>query len=151
MRSVILLLAVVAVIGGPGLPARAAEPTEAGVYASLPKGPGRDAVYFTCRACHSQLQFTRQRMSRAAWDGQITTMVKKHGMAAPEPWTRTLILNYLSAHLGVDEEDWQGLPPGSGREQVFYLCQACHSLAIVKQQGLSRDAWDESLTWMVKE
>ena len=43
------------------------------------------------------------------------------------------------------------LPPGPGRDQVLYLCQACHSLAIVKQQGLSRDSWDESLTWMVEE
>ena len=53
--------------------------------------------------------------------------------------------------VGVDEEDWQGLPAGLGREEVFYQCQACHSLAIVKQQGLDRDSWDESLVWMVEE
>ena len=34
---------------------------------------------------------------------------------------------------------------------VFGLCQACHSLAIVKQQGLDRESWDEALVWMVKE
>ena len=50
-----------------------------------------------------------------------------------------------------DEEDWQGLPPGPGREEVFYTCQACHSLRIVVQQGLSRDSWEESLVWMVEE
>jgi cytochrome c len=43
------------------------------------------------------------------------------------------------------------VPPGAGREEVFYLCQACHSLAIVKQQGLNRESWDETLTWMVEE
>ena len=48
-------------------------------------------------------------------------------------------------------EKWQGLPPGPGREDVFYRCKACHSLMIVKQQGLSRSAWDESLVWMVEE
>jgi len=48
-------------------------------------------------------------------------------------------------------EDYGGLPVGKGREVVFGLCQACHSLAIVKQQGLSRDSWDETLTWMVEE
>jgi cytochrome c len=50
-----------------------------------------------------------------------------------------------------DSAKWQGLPPGPGREDVFYRCKACHSLMIVKQQGLSRDAWDESLEWMVEE
>nr|VFJ93607.1 MAG: hypothetical protein BECKH772B_GA0070898_100478 [Candidatus Kentron sp. H]VFJ94040.1 MAG: hypothetical protein BECKH772A_GA0070896_100658 [Candidatus Kentron sp. H]VFK01249.1 MAG: hypothetical protein BECKH772C_GA0070978_100617 [Candidatus Kentron sp. H] len=46
---------------------------------------------------------------------------------------------------------WGGLPPGPGREDVFYTCQICHSLAIVKQQALDRSAWDETLTWMVEE
>jgi cytochrome c len=49
----------------------------------------------------------------------------------------------------VDEYD--GLPEGLGREKVFYACQACHSLAIVKQQGLDRESWDETLVWMVEE
>ncbi len=148
MRFALFAIAFVAVLGGREVSSPAAE---AGGYAGLPKGPGRDAVYFTCRACHSDNRFTRRRMSYEEWDGVITAMVKKNRMAEPEPWARTLILNYLSANFGVDEEDWQGLPPGRGREQVFYLCQACHSLAIVKQQGLSRDSWDESLVWMVEE
>lgn len=50
-----------------------------------------------------------------------------------------------------DPEKWQGLPPGPGREDVFFRCKACHSLMIVKQQGLSRAAWEESLVWMVEE
>lgn len=49
------------------------------------------------------------------------------------------------------EDEWDGLPPGEGREDVFYACAACHSLAIVKQQGLSRESWDETLDWMVEE
>ena len=50
-----------------------------------------------------------------------------------------------------DPQKWQGLPPGQGREDVFYRCAACHSLMIVRQQGLSRADWDESLEWMVEE
>jgi cytochrome c len=55
------------------------------------------------------------------------------------------------ASVSDDPQQWQGLPPGPGREDVFYRCKACHSLMIVKQQGLSRAAWDESLEWMVEE
>ena len=49
------------------------------------------------------------------------------------------------------QDEWQGLPPGTGREETFYLCGACHSLKIVTQQGLSRDTWDEAMDWMVEE
>ncbi len=44
--------------------------------------------------------------------------------------------------------DW---PAGPGRELSGYFCGTCHSLAIVKQQGLSRTDWDELLDWMVEE
>ena len=50
-----------------------------------------------------------------------------------------------------DEADYGGLPPGPGREEVYDTCQACHSLMIVVQQGLTRDSWEESLVWMVEE
>ena len=48
-------------------------------------------------------------------------------------------------------EDWGGLAPGPGREEVYYLCAGCHSLAIVKQQRLSRESWEETLHWMIEE
>lgn len=44
-----------------------------------------------------------------------------------------------------------GWPAGPGQVETGKLCAACHSLAIVKQQRLSRVAWDRLLTWMVKE
>ena len=44
--------------------------------------------------------------------------------------------------------DW---PQGEGRDLTGYTCSACHSLAIVKQQGLSRERWDGLLEWMVEE
>jgi hypothetical protein len=49
------------------------------------------------------------------------------------------------------ENDWGGLPKGAGQEEVFYQCGSCHSLMLVKQQGLSRDRWEDTLVWMVEE
>jgi cytochrome c2 len=120
-------------------------------FEGLPEGPGREAVYFNCTACHSIKQVNQQRMSREEWSKLLDWMVKENNMHPLPPWALKLVLNYLASHFGVDERDWQGLPPGNGREEVFYLCQACHSLAIVKQQGLSASRWDETLTWMVEE
>jgi len=120
-------------------------------FEGLPEGPGREAVYFTCTACHSLRQFDQQRMSREDWDATIDRMVKSNEMTPPRPWARTLILSYLSTHFGVDAQDWGGLPLGVGREDVFYTCQACHSLSIVLQQRLSRESWAETLDWMVEE
>jgi hypothetical protein len=47
------------------------------------------------------------------------------------------------------EEDFGGLPDREGREDVFYNCQACHSLRTVTQQSLSRSRWDQILDDMV--
>ena len=43
------------------------------------------------------------------------------------------------------------MPLGPGREDVFYLCQAGHSLKTVLQQRLNREVWDETLVWMIAE
>ena len=48
-------------------------------------------------------------------------------------------------------DEFQGLPPGVGQEEVFYACSACHSLKIVQQQRLTKKVWDETLDWMVEE
>lgn len=119
-------------------------------YGGLPEGEGREAVYFTCRACHALEQFTDRRLPREEWDRLLDAMVAANGMAAPEPWARGLMLDYLAVNFG-EEQDWQGLPPGPGREQVFHACNVCHSLMLVTQQGMSRDRWDETLEWMVEE
>ena len=43
------------------------------------------------------------------------------------------------------------LPQGKGREETFIYCVSCHSTKIIQQQGLSREDWEETLTWMVEE
>ncbi|RKE69378.1 hypothetical protein [Pseudorhodoplanes sinuspersici] len=46
------------------------------------------------------------------------------------------------------DESPDDLPAGSGREETFYACTACHGFKIVAQQGLTRAQWDDSLNWM---
>jgi cytochrome c553 len=56
-----------------------------------------------------------------------------------------------TAFAAAEEDEYQGLPPGAGRDEVFGLCGACHSMKLVTQQGLSRDRWDTVLDYMVEE
>ena len=48
-------------------------------------------------------------------------------------------------------DDFRGLPEGEGRDLVHVVCDGCHSIKLVVQQGLSRDSWAESLDLMVEE
>lgn len=58
----------------------------------------------------------------------------------------------LATPAGADnDDDYDGLPPGEGREDVYSYCAACHSAKLVSQQGLTRESWDETLDWMVEE
>lgn len=68
------------------------------------------------------------------------------GWAWPAP---TAVRAQPATDSAADEQDWQGLPPGKGREEVFYACVPCHSLRLVTQQGLSRERWEETMIWMV--
>jgi hypothetical protein len=43
------------------------------------------------------------------------------------------------------------LPAGHGREEVFARCTACHSTAIIRRSGFSRDRWDELMDWMTEK
>ncbi len=46
-------------------------------------------------------------------------------------------------------ERYTDLPEGAGRQETFYACAACHGLAIIRRQSLSRDGWDDMLKLMV--
>ena len=48
------------------------------------------------------------------------------------------------------EERPEQFPDGRNREDTFYFCTACHGFAIVSQQGMSRNRWDESMTFMTE-
>lgn len=59
--------------------------------------------------------------------------------AAPPPST-----------LHADEpEEPSVLPDGHGRDETFYACVACHSTAIIRRSGFTRQQWDDLMDWMV--
>ncbi len=43
------------------------------------------------------------------------------------------------------------LPVGKGRDTTFYACTACHGVALIKAQGLTRDLWDSSIDLMIEK
>ena len=47
------------------------------------------------------------------------------------------------------QEEPEHYPDGPNREDTFYFCTPCHSFKIVAAQGMSRERWDETLTFMV--
>jgi hypothetical protein len=48
------------------------------------------------------------------------------------------------------EEGPEEYPELPYRDDAFYFCTACHSFKIVAAQRMSRDRWDQSLSWMVE-
>ncbi|MGH6816061.1 MAG: hypothetical protein ACREC6_10170 [Hyphomicrobiaceae bacterium] len=48
------------------------------------------------------------------------------------------------------EETPEMYPAAPHRDDTFYFCTACHGFRIVSAQGMSRERWDESLTWMTE-
>jgi hypothetical protein len=47
-------------------------------------------------------------------------------------------------------DEIEDLPAGPGQEETFYTCTACHGLALIKSQGMSRERWDETVGLMVQ-
>jgi len=48
-------------------------------------------------------------------------------------------------------DEYSGLPRTEGVETVVAQCTYCHSAALVMQQRLSRERWDERVNWMIAE
>ncbi len=62
-------------------------------------GLGREAMYDTCRACHSPKQFNQQRMDRDDRDETLDWMVGEQDMPEIEAQERATILDYLATYL----------------------------------------------------
>lgn len=47
-------------------------------------------------------------------------------------------------------EDPESYPDGPGRDDAFYACAGCHAFRVVANQGLSRERWDETISYMTE-
>lgn len=47
--------------------------------------------------------------------------------------------------------EYGNLPDTPGVEETFYLCSACHSVAIIKQQRVPPSRWDYLWSWMIEK
>ena len=45
----------------------------------------------------------------------------------------------------------EDLPESKGREITFYTCTACHGVALIKAQGLTRELWEHSFDMMLEK
>lgn len=43
------------------------------------------------------------------------------------------------------------MPEGKGRELTFYTCTACHGVALIKAQGLTRELWNSTFDLMLEK
>lgn len=55
-----------------------------------------------------------------------------------------------AVHAQPADEIPEPYPDGPNREAAFYFCTACHGFKVVAAQGMSRERWDDSLTWMTE-
>ncbi|MGY6410449.1 MAG: aldehyde dehydrogenase [Alkalilacustris sp.] len=72
------------------------------------------------------------------------------GGAAAAALTLLAVAAVPQAALDMDNP-WYPLPDGDGVMEVYYACNACHSLRTVTNVRYSRAVWDELLDWMVEE
>jgi hypothetical protein len=49
----------------------------------------------------------------------------------------------------IHHDKLEDLPDGKGRDVTFYTCTACHGVALIKAQGLTRELWDNSFELML--
>jgi mono/diheme cytochrome c family protein len=85
---------------------------------------------------------------------RIPSPIRAHrrGRRLPSVFALLAALWFAGPVAGAEAEDeYEGLPPGEGRDHVYTFCGACHSVKLLVQQGLSRDTWDELIVWMVEE
>ncbi|MXQ11738.1 hypothetical protein [Microvirga makkahensis] len=65
-----------------------------------------------------------------------------------------MIVLALAVNMGwtpaVQAQDERALPAGPGPDETVAWCSGCQSRALVMRQGMSRERWNDIITWMVE-
>ena len=77
------------------------------------------------------------------WAGKIGTAV-----AGLWVMLATACFPAMAQSVKVQDDRPENYPDGPQRESTFYFCTACHSFKLVAQQGMTREQWDDTLSWM---
>lgn len=56
-----------------------------------------------------------------------------------------------SGTVAAPNPEFDNLPDTPGVEETYYMCSACHSTAIIKQQKISDARWDYLWNWMIED
>lgn len=70
--------------------------------ALLPKGIGREEVFYTCSVCHSIKLVAQQGLDRYSWEETLEWMVEEQEMDRLDEENQKLVLDYLSEYFGID-------------------------------------------------
>jgi len=70
--------------------------------ALLPKGKGREEVFYTCSVCHSIKLVVQQGLDRYSWEETLEWMVEEQEMDRLDEENQQLVLDYLSEYFGID-------------------------------------------------
>ena len=114
----------------------------------LPPGRGAQIVRVKCLSCHAGDLIVQQRLSRAAWSGEVDKMVG-WGVVVDASEKDTL-LDYLTAHFSVPSP-----PPARAacdRPAASLLetrCLICHDARLIEQQRLTRTGWTSEVEKMI--
>ena len=74
------------------------------------------------------------------------------GAALAAPLAGLLAVGAALPQDALDQDNpWYPLPEGEGVMEVYYACNACHSLRTVTNVRYSRRTWNELLDWMIDE
>jgi cytochrome c len=97
---------------------------------------------------------TKMAYPGVATSGERAAVIAWLRLQADQPVDLPVVSQTAAMSVSVSEEipaEMQLMPEGEGRETVFYLCNSCHSVKLVVQQGMNRSSWKETLEWMVEE
>ena len=65
---------------------------------TLPPGPGKELVETRCTLCHDLERVTAAKRQKSEWDGVVTNMLDRFGLAAPDEARQ--IATYLAEQFG---------------------------------------------------